>query len=523
MASCDITILFASLLDVETDRLAIISTMPTNAEQGTCNPVTLAPLDRVNKRKLKVILDSIASSTVQPGTTVVIEAVKQAQEILLKSERLCVLDKPTNETFGHVVVLTADVKGLCGEILDSSSLQTHILCTGIPKERIWDEVECNGWKMCVMSPFLARNRPHHSRSKRDMDPQSFDNRIHALIQHARSGQLADVLTDVVLDINCGSGSRKEKTMGWSSFSKLRIGEVKTVLVSLCHESNVTEPTFLNGPDSCESSAPSNGENLMEAIDRMLGLSEDRVLKAKLRYKHSSLPINTTCTTTTKCLLNLQFPTSKGKTLIRRPVPSKSTNLLHQRLAEYYAAYYKPRDALLALQQEFGEGGCHSTCPIYINALADELKYQARISERMAIENSPQKSIALSRAPRLGPAVDYPRRSSSSRRQYRPYNETKALTDKALKPDGSQVHLVEQLGLDDAWKIWHDIRHMARGEKVENRSVSTPTSAMMKKRAKRFSETIMKEEKNMGGSTMRNFSSPLERSRNGGHLVVDPWL
>ena len=520
MASCEITRLLASFLDSTTDRLAVLCTMPADVKQETYNPVILTPLSRINPRKLKATLDSVASSIVNPGKSILIEAIKQAQQVLLKSTHSPLLGEPIHETFGHVVVLTADARGLCGVNLGSRTLQTHILCTGIPKEGIWNKIESNGWKMCLMSAFVAKDRPHHSRSKKDIDPQSLNNRLLALVQHARSGRLAAFLTDVVLDIESGSGCRREKTMGWSSYSKLQIGEVKTVLVSLLHEGSITEPTYLDNPCWHDFNAPSNGDKLMEEIDRLLGFPEEGVLTAKLRYQQSSLPKHTTCVTTTNCLLRLQLPTPKANKVVGKPLPSKGTRLVHQRLAEYFAAYYKPRDALSALQQEFGEEGCRSACPVYINALVDELKYQARILERIAIEHSPQKPTNQSKKPGPGAAVDCSRPLSFSQENYKPCHRTKIPGKESLMPSESQIRLVEQLGLDDAWRIWSDLRHMVGGENAENRRMLS-TSLALKERAARISEAALKNKKSIGGSTVRSFSSPLQRSTKSN--VVAPWL
>ena len=509
MASCDITSLLASFLDTTTDRIAILCTMPTDAKHDTCNPVTLAPLGRINTQKLKAILDNVASSVVQPDARVLIAAIKQAQQILFRPERFPSLCEPVHETFGHVIVLTADASGLLGQDFDSDTIQTHILCTGIPREGIWNEIECNGWKMSLMSAFLTRNRPHHSRSKKDIDPRSLNNRLQALVRYARSGKFADFLTDVVLDIEPQYGFGKDKTLGSSSYSKVRIGETKTVLVSLLYEGRFTKPASSIDTEWYDLCASSNSDDLVEEIDRMLGLPKDGMITAKLSYKHSLLPMNTTCTTVARSRLKLQLPLPEGRKSIGKLMPSKSASLLNQRLAEYYAAYYKPQDALSALQQEFGKEGCHSACPVYIIALTDELKYQARISERIAIEHSPRKPTTRSQGPHFGTVVDHARPSLLYSENCKLRDWMKVPDEEFLVPDGSRLEVVEQLGLDDAWRIWNDLRNMARGEKPEN-GAKISTSMDKEEQLKKIKEMALKRKGSLGGSTMRSFSSPLQR-------------
>ena len=520
MASCEIAGLFASFLDTNTDRMAVICTMPADTKQNTCNPTVVSPLSRINPRKLKAKLDNVISSTGQPRSEAMIAALKDAQQILMRSERLSSIGEPQCNTFGHIIVLTADISALWGKDLSHQTLQTHILCTGLPQQREWDEIECSGWKMCILNAFLTRNHSHNFTSKKDMDPRSLNNMLQTLIRHAHYGGLAGFLTDVVLDIEHRSEFIIKKTMGWSNYSKLQIGEVKTIVLRLLAAGHASSPDSVDSQKWCDSTASPSGDDLMAELDRMLGFPKDGMITIKLNYKHSSLPANTICTTTAKCLIHVPLSTPEGKQSVRKPVFSKAKVLLHQRLAEYYATYFKPRDAISSLRREFGEGGCRSACPVYINAIADELKYQARISERIAIENSPQKPIVQYKEPHPDTRIACFGQSALSSENYKPREWINVPDEDIFVPIGSHVQVAEQLGLDNARKIWNELRNMSRGDRSEN-TKNFSTSPTHQERAKEITEMALKNKRSIGESTLRSLSTPVRRSSKGG--LIAPWL
>lgn len=461
---------------------------------------TIAELDWVNSKKLKAALDSIASSTVQPDAGVLIEAIKGAQHMLRDSERTHVFGAPTSQTFGHIIVLTADASHLCGEDLNDATIQMHVLSTSIPQNRVWDKVECNGWKMCLLDPFLG---PNQSRSKKKHHPRSLNDKLRALVQHARCGQLTDCLEDLVVEIEPQAGCTKERVLGNTRFSRLQIGEAKTVVVSLITEARFAGLNYSGTSDIQDFNVLNTDEDLMVEISQMLAFPKDKMFTVNLRYKHSSLPKDTICAASTKCLIKMQSPSVNNSQPVRKPVVSKGIALLHQRLAEYYAAYYTPRDALTTIWKEFGEEGCRSACPTYITALADELKYQARIAERIAIENSPKKPLIQQFNSGTSLHTAWSCSPSAKSENQKPVAWTKDSDSEPHTPNGSQNKLVEQLGLDDAGKIWSDMRHKSRGEQTRHEDrAKRPASPGLRERGKVLADSGLKSQRSMADLTLR---------------------
>ncbi len=520
MTSCEVTRILASSLDNTTDRIAIICSMSTGMREENHNNTSDTELNWINLKTLKATLDSVASSTIQPDAGVLIEAIKRAQRILRDSERVQIFGAPTCEVFGHVIVLTADASSLCGEDLKDDTIQTHVLSTGIPKNRDWDKVECNGWKMCLLDPLLTGSGLFHSRSKRVHQPRSLHKNLQALIQHARSGQLIDCLTDIIVDLKPQAGCTKERVLGRTNFPRLQVGETKTVVVSLISESQLTNLDFAGHFDVHDRNALNNDDDLMVEIGSMLDIPKDRMLTVNLTYKHSSMPKNTFCTAGAKCLIQMQPPYSNYRQSVRKQSDCKETVLLHQRLAEYYASYYTPRDALTSLRQEFGDEGCDSACPKYITALADELKYQARISERIAIQNSPKKPL---RKPLDSPTSYHTARSRKPSRKsenQKPITWTKGSDSEPHTPDESNTKVVEELGLDDARKIWSDLRHMSKGEQSQSKAVA-PISLSLQERGKAIAEMAPRDQKSAGDVTLRRFVAHPQRVTKS--ALFPPWV
>ena len=506
MTSCEVTSNLASLLDGAIDRMAVLSTMPGNPKQDSPSTTVVTELDWVNSKKLKASLDSIESSTVQPDAGALTDAIKVAQQILRTTERVQKPGELTNETFGHIVVLTADAGNLCGEDLKHDTIQTHVLSTGIPQSQVWDKVECNGWKMCLLNPSLIRGWPTQPpRSQKSHHPRSLKDKLQALIQHARSGQLTDCLNDVMIEFETQVGCTKERVLGRTRFPRLQVGETKHVVVSLISEGHSIKLDHDEDSDDDLLKYLNIDEELMTDIGHILGDSRDRMLTVSMSYQHSAMPRNTYCTTSAKCLVQMRSQSSPYRQSVRDQKVSKGTTLLHQRLAEYYASYYTPRDAIATLWQEFGEEGCRSTCPVYISTLADELKYQARISERIAIENSPQKPRTISLGSPIGLRTAWSRQPSG-KIENKPPVWNKDSDSEPHTPDGTKTTIVNELGMgDDARKIWTELSLMS--EQSENRG----NSRSLQERGEMIAEARLRGQKSaMDLPALRNLVARPQR-------------
>ena len=499
--------------------------MSADADDQTGDPKVILPLSRVNPRKLKTNLDRIAISTAQPAFGAMTAALKKARRMLEESEQLLAAREIVQDTYGHIFILTADTSALNEKDINHSAFQTHILCAGLPQQKYWDAIVCNGWKMNIFSASLSKDLSQRQTSMRDRDPHSLNSKLQALVRLAHLGKLTHDLKGVRLDVFPRSGFNIEKTMGQSTFARLRCGEVKTLIFRLLPTGDISLLEKLDSSKRRNPNVSPSGDDLIAELDRMLGLPKDGTITAKLKYSHSSLPTNTTCMTTARCLLHTPRPPSpQDERLSQGPTVFENNVLLDQRLAEHYATSYEPRDALFCLHQEFGDGGCRSACPSYVTAVTYELRYQARISERIACENSPIKRSKPLEAPHPGNRVDdwgvptLHRNDSKSRHR----RESISLPTKIIPaPRLAPMRITEQLGLDEAMRIWNDLRKMSRSDKSESQRKPS-ISLTGGERSKRVTESVLTHERSIRESgSVRSLSMPEETSTARG--LSAPWL
>lgn len=499
--------------------------MSADADDQTGDPKVILPLSRVNSRKLKTNLDRIAISTAQPVFGAMTAALKKARRMLEESEQLLADRETTQDTFGHIFILTADTSVLNEKDINHSAFQTHILCPGLPQQKQWDAIVCNGWKMNIFSASLSKDHFRRHTSVRNRDPHSLNSKLQALVRLAHLGKLTHELTSVRLDVVPRSGFNVEKTMGQSTFARLRCGEVKTLIFRLLPAGDISVIEKMDSSKQRNLIVSPSGDDLIAELDRMLGLPKDGTMTAKLKYSHSSLPANTTCMTTARCLLHTPRPPSpQDERLPHEPTASENNILVDQRLAEHYATSYEARDALFCLHQEFGDGGCRSACPAYVTAVTDELRYQARIYERIAIENSPKNRSKPLEAPHPGTRVDDWGVPTLYRKDPKPRHsrESISLPTKIIPaPRLAPMRITEQLGLDEAMRIWNDLRKMSRSDKSESQRKQS-ISLAGGERAKRVTESVLTHERSIRESgSFRSLSMPEETSTARG--LSAPWL
>lgn len=506
MASCETARVLASNLNVLTDRLAIICTSITDAS-GTDSRI-VKELSQVRMPRIKTALDGIASSMKKSNANVWVDTVNCAKELLLKSPVPDTYEEPLQDTFGHIFLLIPDADGLPFQSLTHEKLTFHIISPASALRNEQSSIHCNGWKL----RSLSGNEPQAVSSKKDLDPTSISNQLRALILQARSGKVSGNLTELVLEVSAGPNCSIEGVIGKVVFIELHPGEIFTALFKLRIFAATAQGHSSSGTPTLSSEALPNTEDALGQLDKMLETTDAKILTARLTYKHSLLPAGTTCSVTTECHIKRRLSDPDQK-----PSPSDlglfqangCTDLVEKRLAYDIATHGSPRNALTTLHVEFGDRFQFSVCPDYINLLAKELKYQARIVERREIEASPESPPAVHAAnspseKRGDSSFDAQRyklkpRATSDMPKEEPLKAKPALAVLSVKESR------EQLRTDEARRIWGDLRKMKRPphETVRGRSIS---SQLDEARRQGIRELAVKNKRSVGSDSLRSIFS-----------------
>lgn len=385
MASCETARLLATTLDDTLDRMAIVcsSTMETSAIQNTL----VAPLSQLRMPQLKAALDTITISSVAANTSTFLDAINVAHTVLTQqppsdqTKRLCV--------FGHIFLLTANEGQLPSLLTPDNMTQVHIVCPGSIPRKSQGSNHFNGWRLRGLNGC----EPGLLATKGRGESHGLFHDFRSLLQHARSGVSPSLLTDLTLDITPGQKCCVERIIGDSDFSTLQAGEDRNILVKVRINTPPASGYSLSYMPHLETTAQPT--DLFGELDTMLGNFPIAVLTATLSYRNSGMPPKIVCSVSAKCELMRHLSTlCSAKEPMVRELPQiwKSTDRasVHEAFASYLASHYNPQDALFAIITEFGEKGYRSLCPKYIICLVKELRYQTRIFERRAIQNSPRK-------------------------------------------------------------------------------------------------------------------------------------
>lgn len=518
MASCETARFLASILNKMTDRLAILCTSTTGT--SPTNYTVVMELSQINMPSIKTALDAITSSIGRPRTNAWVDTIHCAEEILLKSAVPDPDEEPLRDTFGHIFLLTPNPDGLPFPSLMHEKLTFHIISpAGAPRND--QSIQCNGWKL----RSLSGNDAQVVSKKKDVDPMSVSNRLRILIPQGRSGKVLGSLTELVLEVSAGPDCTIERVIGKVEFTKLHPGEVFTALFKLRLRATTGEGYSFSRPATPRSEALPDTNDVMSHLDKMLGTTDTKILTVTLTYRHSLLPAGTKCSITTECHMKRVPPGPD-----QMPSPSKynllqvrnCTVLVEKRLAYHLATQGSPRNALKNLQKEYGDNFQFSACPDYVSLLAKELKYQARIVERLEIGASPKKPSAVHNAD--SPSEIYGQ-SSFAVENYKPqrYPSSDIPTEELFKAKPALAVLSlqksrEQLRTDEARKIWGDMRKMTR---PPNHTVGRSQSSQLEESRKEgIRELAIKNKRSVGSETLRSIFSGAESMGKG---LGAPWM
>ena len=472
--------------------------------------------------EIKTYLDAIARSNEKLKTNTWSDTISCAKEILLKSTVPDPDEELLQDTFGHIVLLTADADGLSSQLLAHDDLTFHIMCPASVPRNDQAAIHCNGWKL----RSLSGKETQVVSKKKDLDPTSVTNQLRILIFQARGGKLMGNLTELVLEVSAGPHCIVEGVIGNVKFTELHPGEVFTVLFRLkVRDAALQEYSFFGTPTQSSESLLST-KDVMSQLDTMLKATDAKIFTVRLTYKHSLLPAGTTCSVTTECHVE-KLPPDPDQAL--SPLTPDflqardCTIVVDQRLAYHLATQASPRNALKLLYNEFGDKFQSSTCRDYINLLAEELKYQARIVERLEITASPKKPPAVptpksstencSQSPRRAEKYEPPQRATSETPIEELFKTEPALAVLSVKKSR------EQLRTDEARRIWGDLRKMKKptSQAAKGRSNS---SQMEEARRQGIRELAVKNKRSLGSDTIRSFIFAGESVEKG---ICAPWM
>lgn len=389
MANCEAARFIASLLDTTTDRLAVLSTKPVKLNAKDLNVVS--QLSRKSIRTIKSTVDAILNSTDKPEPAALGVAIDRAIDLL--TDPVCEQsdDEPGGDACGHIFILTANAAAVPSVLLSHTKVQVHVIRAGPVPWKGSSATTCSGWKL---APLYCSSLQYMS-SRKDRDRGSLFSQLRSLILLARMGKSCGRLIDLVLEIEPGQECGVEAVMGRLEIGSLRPGEVITALFKVKVGTILAEGYTLSRSTSLNNSnSPTKPNDVFEELDVMLGASPTPILIAKLAYKHTLLSACTRCSTIAAVKLKRSLLHTDEDVVATDNANQAAANMkaaVQKRLVSYLATHHSPRTALSVLQAHFGKDGQESSCPRYIKLVTEELRYQARITERFDLP-SPIKGV-----------------------------------------------------------------------------------------------------------------------------------
>ena len=547
LASCELVRHAISNLDAEVDRVAIYTTIPDELHDDEDTLTALVPHGSINKRKTKSALDCIPSCNIALDEDSMASMVDKIHHNLLNPHTPFLSDDIIAEnTFGHLFILTPHAKSLGRSNLSHRSIQTHILAQGCSRQEEWAPISNDGWVLAC--PPLEPTDPRVGVAAL-LAPLAG---IKELFQNSRAGNSIGSLRDLQVGIQPGKMFRVGTIDGDLTIPCLRPGERRTVLLKLrqarsSHASDASiSPISLFNPSI-------DGDSLVSELDRMLSTADMTALNVDLTYKHPLLPKNTICHVNEQCQLDIAArmpPASDNMAKQSLDVDAFKRKAIKtdQLFALHTVQHWSAQKAIDTLQARYGLDGSTSACPGFIDGLLAELKYQVRLETRQTLQNSPLKPRHLSiktnmydsfktLAPpphfNLHTAVGQPENFKPRDWIVCPddtseINQTLPVRRPSVATEPVKLDVSEQLGFDEARKIWNDIRNASKGIRVMSdsgnkiRGRSPATNADPPGTGSMIEQQALRNQRSLGASTLRSFTAPV-KARGGREGVGAPWL
>ncbi|KAL9128319.1 MAG: hypothetical protein Q9217_002974 [Psora testacea] len=508
MAGCETARFLASLLDIETDRLAIVC---TSAEEQAYGPKVISPLSHIKMHKLKTVLDDVESSTIRSYGSHTPNAIEIAQGLLLDRPTTEITNVPLHDTYGHIFLFATHIDDSIRNFTVDAKLTLHVICPGtLPRnDGLWPNF--NGWWLRTLT---GRGPRILNRKRRDDSLDNLYDGLQTLIQQARSGQVLEPLRDICLEIETGPDCVIEEVLGQKHFAVLRPGELRSVVVKIKGKKPKVAEAWLCGP------VPSmDVSGLFSELERMLlGFVATPIVTALLSYKHPLLPSDTACQMIETCEVRRVVTAPGESMLVRRPTSLLETEnrvTVHQRLAYHHVTKLSLQGAVSALGKVISDGDGRMACPGYVALLMKEKKFQARLVQRLSIMDSPHKPA------RTANTCENRGSEASFSRIQDPYRaDPEKQLDSALNLSATRNSppVGDESQSDAARKIWGDLRLKSRpnGSHMSWRTVS---SKIEEQRSTVLREAALRNKRSIGADTLRSLSS----SAKGSTALAAPWM
>ena len=377
IASCDLTIFLASILDPARDMLAVFCTYQTSSTsfQKPSDPL----LRSANVTKIRTAVDAIEACLTKPGRNYLRDLLDKAQGLLDQASR------PPNdrrEASRHIFVFTANTSDVDGTALEHET-QVHVVCPGCVPWRGRTNAPTHGWYLTAQYNHQAKVDNPHAKAPDDPLRSSF----RALVSQARIGYHPDKFTNFKVSFKARAYCSIKYLIGTTELSELRPGEIRTVFVSV-KIGNIGKgaSVLTRFPRGLKTS--SGNLDLEKELQMMLDDLGVPIVSSKARYTHSALPSGTVCELKRDVTLrspisndnaDVHLSDARSVTLVRSQDQPRAK--IQARLIYHLATTQTPNDALDTLRAQYGHDGSQSSCQEYFQSVVEELKYQARILER----------------------------------------------------------------------------------------------------------------------------------------------
>ena len=522
MACCETAIFMTQLFDNKDDRLVILRTHSTTNDRAFGYAIT--PFKKLSTRRAKLSLDNLELSQVRPEVNYFEGAMKEAENIVLQPQK-----SPLRKRVGaHIIVLTANPAAVQSSIIQSDKVQVHVVCPGIKRWKDPRPISTNGWYIC--------DRPRQIESSRRRFSSSMESVVHAGLRqlelYARNGLISESLADVQVSINPGENCSIEGVMGPTEVAHLYPGEVRTVLVKVKVKlDSPGTPALALFPRGIRTR--SGGMDLEKELDAILGPRRVTILTSKLKYSHPALLEGTVCEVTKNaelCVQGFDFDTVPLEPDISDAFGLEAIQI---RLIQHLATHQNPRHAINTLNSQFGTAGELSRCPGYIMTVEAELRYQARILERLTATDDLSLPFPIA-TPRLRP-INVPMSRYCLKPENLPAQSTPNLQPpphltekrKSVSPSRIPVKANQRLKspepFDQAQKIWSDIRRKTRFVGRENLAPTRERFSLKEigsqDTLRRIQETAARNDRVVGQDTLKSLRYDVNRRSEN----VAPWL
>lgn len=527
MESCETAVYIASILNCRRDRLAIICTNPFSGRGRGTNVVM--SLSKINVRQIRVAVDSIDGSTESPNRGGSYQTVEHAKQLLHQTSQNESSTGNLRKSLKHLFILTVHPTAFDHQDTKPAWIQEHVICPGALCWKGYQSANNNGW-------FLREQEPVKNLRPNERNQGSFRTGLQGVISQARSGLLPSKISDLVLSFRNGPYCTVQGVMGDANITTLRPGEVRTILAKLFVGAAPRNCLLMDFPQG--SRTVSGSPDLERELEIILGASNAFVMSAALTYKHSALPPGTTCQLQEDACLKI--PPLGQENEFKKPHSQYEARVLdtehkaavQQKLIYYLATNHNPVDALTVLKNEFGKDGQGSLCPGYFKLILEELKYQARITERFELdcdgEEVPEAKIELDldeeKFPQSQDHASQPEQSSTNDFDSWWSHDLASTHDMdVLRPITNFSNPVDREGseepMDEAKRIWADLKRKSRGNRyVDSLGRFSREEGGSEETLKQLRQTAVRNKRSVGQETLQSLKYGGRGQEN-----VAPWL